>query len=193
MENYNINNIADLANESKKIKDENQLIQIINNPEFKWIYKTYDIEQSRVKCKYFDDTPFDYIFNFTNKQRFSVEKRIKKNINSFRNDNADSTNLTLTFIISDKGIKYGEIINGLEFGASHLHLVESREERVIIGGEISVNFRNNYLQFNLLSGTFSLDIFRDIENKYGMERKILPKKSNLTNPLQIIQKLKKKT
>ena len=79
-----INNIDDLNNSNTKITTNQQIIDIINNPEFGWKKVTYDINESRVKCKYFTDNKYDYILNFKNNQRKSVEDRIQNNLFDYK-------------------------------------------------------------------------------------------------------------
>jgi hypothetical protein len=169
-----INNIDDLNNSNTKITTNQQIIDIINNPEFGWKKVTYDINKSRVKCKYFTDNKYDYILNFKNNQRKSVEDRIQYNLFDYKTGEPNQVPVTLTYIISNKGVTYGKINDALEFGASHMHLVNSSDQETIIGGELSVDFTNNKVQYNLLSGTFSLDIMKTMEEsaKTDYENKI---------------------
>lgn len=144
-----------------------KLIEIVNDKANNWHYVNYDIDESKVKCKYFPDMSYDYILNFTNSQKKSVPFRIKKNLSDYEH----LKKVKLTFIVSDKGVTYGQIIDGLEYGTSHLHLITDSEEKVIIGGEINVDFIEKTLTYNLLSGTFSLNIFKDIrENESEVAR-----------------------
>lgn len=159
-----INNFNDLSNEELSLSNLDELIAIVNNLNFKWIYKTYDTSQKRVKCKHFGDDGIDYIIKNENKQKLKDD--IKKNILDFSNENV----IALTYIISDKGVKFGKIEDGLEFGTQHLHLIEDDNEKTIIGGEMEVNFSDKIIKYNLLSGTFSLDIFKEIHDETEKNR-----------------------
>lgn len=159
-----IKTFNDLSNIDSTISNTSELIQIVNNEDFGWIYKTYDTSQKRVKCKNFQDDGIDYLIKNQNKQK--LINKIKTNLLDFNNENV----VTLTFIISNKGVKFGKIDDGLEFGTQHLHLIEADDEKTIIGGEMEVNFTDRIIKYNLLSGTFSLDIFKEIENEIEKNR-----------------------
>ena len=157
------------------INNKQDIINIVNNISLGWKTSKYDITKNTAKCKYFSDSRYDYISNFTNSQKESVKDRIKDNLFKYRgNDNA----ITLTYIISDRGVKYGQIINGLEFGTSHLHLIDDSEEKVLVGGELSVNFITNEVRYNLLSGTFTLTIIKLLEDPN--------EKTNYENKLKLL-------
>ena len=92
---------------------------------------------------------------------------------SFNNDQRpESTNMIeitengkyYVFMISTLGFKFFEIFDSLEYGRSHLHMIDNNNEGVIIAGEVSVN--NKGVFYNFLSGTFSLVIKNEYKEYY---------------------------
>ena len=59
-----------------------------------------------------------------------------------------------TWILPSEGpMKYGRIFDGLEFGASHMMLVEPPNQKVLLAGELAIH--GNQVMFNLRSGTYT--------------------------------------
>ena len=124
---------------------------IASNNEYGWDKIKIDISDVKTKCKHFDmDTP-NLLLLFANKQR-----RTNKIFTKLSDDieRADNPVKYYTFLISNLGIKFGSINDGLEFGTAHLHLVEDSNEEVIIAGEVKIS--GSDLFYNFASGTVSL-------------------------------------
>ncbi len=163
-----INKLSNKVSNIKTIADMKILKDIcLDHLSYNWDYQTYDISVGKFKCKHFKESDHDLLMMFKHDQR-----RPEKIFKSLYQDTQILGSLNpryYTFIISTAGVKYGIINDGLEFGTSHLHLIENTDERVIIAGEIKIEGRKLIYNFN--SGTFSLDqtkklTWKDNERKY---------------------------
>ena len=105
------------------------------------------------------NTP-DLLLLFSNKQR-----RTDKIFRHLSNDTRPLTNPRyFTYLISSKGIKFGSINDGLEYGTAHLHLIEESNEEIIIAGEIKISGSDLY--YNFASGSISLQQSKNDPNKF---------------------------
>jgi hypothetical protein len=101
-------------------------------------------------------TNYDIIMPFDNDQRADIIYKIDI-------PKSDSTEYYV-FMISTLGFKFYKIVDSLEYGSSHLHLIDNNNERVIIAGELSVN--HSEISYNFSSGTFSLVIKNEYKDYY---------------------------
>ena len=84
-----------------------------------------------------------------------------------------------SFTISENGIVYGIINDGIEFGATHIQLARDAAERGIISGEIRLN--NNEITFNFSSSLFGFFnylvqarmIEKNADTLYSFEERII--------------------
>ena len=138
-----------------KLPDSNQnemIKRIATNNEYGWDIIKIDTSDVKTKCKHFDmDTP-NLLLLFSNKQKRTSKIFTKLSDDRERMDNPIKY---YTFLISDRGIKFGSINDGLEYGTAHLHLVEDENEEVIVAGEVKLSRTD--LFYNFASGTVSLE------------------------------------
>jgi hypothetical protein len=105
---------------------------------------------NNVKCKSFPDKN-DLLANY------NYNQRINRVIDAFVKDSKYPK--YYSFIISDEGIIYGKVNDGIEFGATHIQLVRNSCERGIISGEIKVE--QNKITFNFISSLFGFYNYMD--------------------------------
>jgi hypothetical protein len=102
---------------------------------------------NNVKCKSFnDENKYDLLANY------KYEHRTNRVIYSFDQDDKSEYPKYYSFIISNEGIIYGKVNDGIEFGATHVQLVRNVSEKGIISGEIKVE--ENKVIFNFISSLF---------------------------------------
>ena len=108
------------------------------------------------------DTP-NLLLLFSNRQ-----KRTNKIFTKLLDDTErrDNTVKYYTFLISDRGIKFGSINDGLEYGTAHLHLVDDENEEVIVAGEVKLSGTD--LFYNFASGTVSLTQANKDQQKFDI-------------------------
>ncbi len=159
-----LNRLSSELAEIKTQEDIPKLISIMSNKDlYDWV--TTKPVSAKLKCKHFGMDKRDILMVFENKQR--------RNNKIFTNL-ADAIELYpenpkyFTFIISTAGVKYGSIVDGLEAGVSHLHLVNSMDsnENVVVAGEIK--FSDGELFYNFSSGTYTAPQAID-KNKYEFD------------------------
>lgn len=132
--------------------NENNINEIIKNITFYGLQykKNNGTDFDNVKCKSFPDKS-DLLANYNYKQR---KHRV---IDAFVKDSKYPK--YYSFIISDEGIIYGKVNDGIEFGATHIQLVRNLCERGIISGEIKVE--QNKITFNFISSLFGFYNYMD--------------------------------
>ena len=149
-----------------KLPDSNQnemIKRIATNNEYGWDIIKIDTSDVKTKCKHFDmDTP-NLLLLFSNKQKRTSKIFTKLSDDRERMDNPIKY---YTFLISDRGIKFGSINDGLEYGTAHLHLVDDENEEVIIAGEVKVSGTD--LFYNFASGTVSLEQAKKNQQKFDI-------------------------
>ena len=153
---------------------------IVNTDSFKTI--NYNKCIHAIKCKY--TTNYDIIMPFYNDQRADIIYKI--DIPTDKNDTE-----YYVFMISTLGFKFYKIVDSLEYGSSHLHLIDNNNERIIIAGELSV--KHNEISYNFSSGTFSLVIKNEYKDYYlnmlhifkALIEIILLYLTNFTNEIEI--------
>jgi hypothetical protein len=125
-------------------------------------------EKSINKCKYINN---DFIkadiimnFNINQKQEVLTQENIKRELIK----EVDYP-IYLCFFISNKGIKFGRIYDVLEYGASHMMLIE-QNEKVIIAGEIKC-INNDTCEYNFASGSINFKRLREYLIKNGINDK----------------------
>jgi len=102
-----------------------------------------------LKCVNCLEYPNDYVIKYSHDMR--LPERIQRNPN-FNEISVGRTSY-YNFIIDNRGIVIGEVIDSLENGVVHHLLVDNPEDEVFIAGEIKIE--NNNLLYNLFSGTYS--------------------------------------
>jgi hypothetical protein len=125
----------------------NEIINKITFYGLQYKESTNGIIFNNVKCKSFnDENKYDLLANY------KYEHRTNRVIYSFDQDDKSEYPKYYSFIISNEGIIYGKVNDGIEFGATHVQLVRNASERGIISGEIKVE--ENKVIFNFISSLF---------------------------------------
>jgi len=86
--------------------------------------------------------------------RSTKSQSIGRIINALDQDTSDMYPKYYTFLITNNGIKYGIVKDGLEYGVSHNQLLDTPHDKVIIGGEI-ILYDNMTIKFNFWSSLAS--------------------------------------
>lgn len=133
---------------------------IIYNWNLKPVPSDYD---DTIKCKCFNiksdnlikPNPDDF-FDFKPDIviRSTKSQSIGRVINALDQDKSNIYPKYYTFLITNNGIKYGIVKDGLEYGVSHNQLVDTIDDKVIIGGEI-ILYDNMTIKFNFWSSLAS--------------------------------------
>jgi hypothetical protein len=109
---------------------------------------------NQTKCITFEDPPTEYLANYKHEHRSS------RVLNNFSKDRRSENPKHYSFTISENGIIYGIINDGIEFGATHIQLARNAEEKGIISGEIKLD--GNNIIFNFSSSLFGFFNYLDI-------------------------------
>jgi len=138
---------------------------------------------NQTKCITFEDGT-EYLANYKHEHRSS------RVLDNFSVDGRRENPKHYSFTISENGIIYGIINDGIEFGATHIQLARNAEERGIISGEIRLDGNNIIFNFSSsLYGFFNyLDtprlIAKNADTPYTFEERIkMYKLMILTNKL----------
>lgn len=118
-----------------------------NQPHFNKIINTKPYILKCVNCL---EYPNDYVIKYSHDMR--LRERIKRN--PYFNEISVGRTSYYNFIIDNRGIVIGEVIDSLENGVVHHLLVDNPNDEVFIAGEIKIE--NNNLSYNFFSGTYSL-------------------------------------
>jgi len=110
------------------------------------------IDFNQTKCVTFQDRT-EYLANYKH------EHRTRRVINNFSEDIRQENPKYYSFTISNNGIIYGIINDGIEFGATHIQLARNAAERGIISGEIRLD--DNNITFNFSSSLFGFFNYLD--------------------------------
>jgi len=102
----------------------------------KHIINSNGIDFNQIKCITFEDKT-EYLANYKH------EHRSQRVLNNFSQDRRAENPKHYSFTISDNGIIYGIINDGIEFGATHIQLASNTAERGIISGEIRLDGNKN--------------------------------------------------
>jgi hypothetical protein len=129
----------------------NEIIKNISHYGLKYI-KNIGTDFNNVKCKTFPDLDKNDLL-----ANYNYKHRINRVIDAFVKDSKYPK--YYSFIISDEGIIYGKVNDGIEFGATHIQLVRNSCERGIISGEIKVE--QNKITFNFISSLFGFYNYMD--------------------------------
>ena len=125
----------------------NEIISRVTSYGLQYKESSNGIIFNSVKCKSFnEEDKYDLLANY------KYEHRTNRVIYSFDQDDKSEYPKYYSFIISNEGIIYGKVNDGIEFGATHIQLVRNVSERGIISGEIKVE--ENKITFNFISSLF---------------------------------------
>jgi len=155
--------------------DESNFMEALQNIEtygLKHISNRNGIDFNQTKCISFEDST-EYLANYKH------EHRTRRVINTFLDDSRHENPKYYSFTISENGIVYGIINDGIEFGATHIQLARNAAERGIISGEIRLN--NNEITFNFSSSLFGFFnylvqkrmIVKNADTPYFFEERII--------------------
>jgi len=154
--------------------DESNFMEALQNIEtygLKHISNRNGIDFNQTKCISFEDST-EYLANYKH------EHRTRRVINMFIDDSRHENPKYYSFTISENGIVYGIINDGIEFGATHIQLARNAAERGIISGEIRLDGNNIIFNFSSsLYGFFNyLDtprpIIKNADTLYTFEERI---------------------
>jgi hypothetical protein len=135
--------------------NESNFIEILGNIErfgLKYIINSTGTDFNQTKCITFDDRT-EYLANYKH------EHRTSRVLNNFSQDSRDENPKHYSFTISNNGIIYGIINDGIEFGATHIQLARNAAERGIISGEIRLD--GNNIIFNFSSSLYGFYNYLD--------------------------------
>jgi len=137
-------NNVDRESNATDIKD--IVSKYFNQPHFNKIKNTHPYILKCVNCL---EYPNDYVIKYSHDMR--LRERITRN--PYFNVISVGRTSYYNFIIDNRGIVIGEVIDSLENGVVHHLLVDNPDDEVFIAGEIKIE--NNNLLYNLFSGTYS--------------------------------------
>jgi hypothetical protein len=137
----------------------------------KYIINSTGIDFNQTKCITFNDRT-EYLANYKH------EHRTSRVLNNFSKDRRSENPKHYSFTISNNGIIYGIINDGIEFGATHIQLADA-DERGIISGEIRLD--GNNIKFNFSSSLYGFFNYLDIPR---------PIKKNADTPYTFEERIK---
>jgi hypothetical protein len=154
--------------------DDSNFMDALRNIErygLKHIENKNGIDFNQTKCITFEDRT-EYLANYKYVHRSS------RVLNNFSEDRRSENPKHYSFTISNNGIIYGIINDGIEFGATHIQLARDATEKGIISGEIRLD--GNNIIFNFSSSLFGffnyLDtprpIIKNADTLYTFEERI---------------------
>ena len=154
--------------------DENNLMDALHGIErygLKYIINRNGTIFNQIKCITFEDGT-EYLANYKHNHRLS------RVLDNFSGDRICENPKHYSFTISENGILYGIINDGIEFGATHIQLARNAVERGIISGEIRLD--GNNIIFNFSSSLYGfynyLDtprpIIKNADTPYTFEERI---------------------
>jgi len=149
-----------------------EALQNIKRYGLKHIINSNGIDFNQTKCITFEDPHTEYLANYKHEHRY------RRVLNNFSEDSRSKNPKHYSFTISNNGIIYGIINDGIEFGATHIQLARDADERGIISGEIRLD--GNNITFNFSSSLFGffnyLDkprpIIKNADTLYTFEERI---------------------
>jgi hypothetical protein len=151
---------------STKIDEISKMIELFRLDQSNFMIALHDIETyglkyiinrngtsfNQTKCITFEDGT-EYLANYKHEHRSS------RVLDNFSLDRGSENPKHYSFTISENGIIYGIINDGIEFGATHIQLARNAEEKGIISGEIRLD--GNNIIFNFSSSLFGFFNYLD--------------------------------